>query len=82
LTYCNPHYYIFKLYKKESGEIPQDILDFIKQIELLKVQIVKEKNKILNSIYVKNKLNNQFDNIDEYKNFIKCENEFRKNNLI
>ena len=81
-TYCNPHNYIFKLFKKESGEIPQSILDSIKQIELLEVQIIKEKNKILNSIYVKNKLNYQFDNIDEYKNFIKCKDNLRENNLV
>jgi hypothetical protein len=74
ITYSPAHSpkYIFKHYKIVSEEIPQDIIDSIKQIEKLEVEIVKEKNKILNSIYVKNKLNNKFENIDEYKNLIKC----------
>lgn len=80
--FCNPTYHIFKLYKKESSDIPQEILNSIKQIELLEVQIVKEKNKILNSNYVKDKLNYKFENINEYLNSIIDLGELRDKNLI
>ena len=51
--------------------IPIEIIDSIKKIEKLEVEIFKEKNKILNSNYVKTKLNNSLKNIDNYINLLK-----------
>lgn len=82
VSFYNPKSYIYKLYKMDSCDIPQEILDSIKQIELLEVQIVEEKNKILNSNYVKDKLNYKFDNINEHKNLLKCLDELTNKNLI
>lgn len=55
----------------DDSIIPDEIMESIKKIEKSEVEIIKEKNKILNSTYVKTKLNFPLKNFDQYIKFSK-----------
>jgi hypothetical protein len=57
--------------KSSHSNIPKELIDCIKKIEQLEVEITKQKNNILNSTYVKTKLNSNLKNIDNYISLVK-----------
>lgn len=61
----NPHY-IYKHFNIINESTPEEIIQSIEKIKHLEKIIQEEKNKILNSDFVKSKLNNKIDNLETY----------------